>query len=126
MLSVFSKYVHFSIPIFILGVSLLIAEEDGQKKNKTIKVQNDKWLAIDKVQHFSYSCFVSLGAQYMFVNKLEMDEKNALPFSSLLSLSAGTLKEMNDKRGGSYFSFKDMVANGLGIVFAGIIISIQN
>jgi len=110
----------------ILGSSLLIAKEVGQKqKNNILKIQDDKWIAIDKVQHFSYSCFVSLGFQYILVNKLEIDDLDALPLSSLLSCSAGTLKEINDKRSGSYFSFKDMVANGLGIFFAGIIISFQ-
>mgnify|MGYP001212800716 CR=1 FL=1 len=35
----------------------------------------DEWIAIDKVQHFMYSAFVSLGTQYVLVNKIQMDEK---------------------------------------------------
>ena len=85
----------------------------------------DEWFAIDKVQHFMYSAFVSLGTQYVLVNKTQMDEQSALPLSSLLSFSAGLLKEVNDnsiKNG--LFSKKDMVANSLGILFAGMMISL--
>ena len=87
--------------------------------------QNDKWMAIDKLQHFTYSCFISFGTQYILVNKLDLIEGKAVPISSLLSLSAGILKEINDKRGGSYFSYKDMVANGLGILTAIIIFNFE-
>ena len=44
----------------------------------------DEWFAIDKVQHFMYSAFVSLGTQYVLVNKIQMDENGALPLSSLI------------------------------------------
>tara|TARA_Y100001970_G_C14213253_1_gene848146 strand:+ start:2094 stop:2477 length:384 start_codon:yes stop_codon:yes gene_type:complete len=111
--------------VFIFGTSHLFGKINENKKNKNISSQNDKWIAIDKLQHFSYSCFLSFGTQYILVNKLDHREGKALPFSSLLSLSAGILKEINDKRGGSYFSYKDMVANGIGILTAGIIINFE-
>ena len=111
--------------VFIFGTSHLFGKINENKKNKNIPSQNDKWIAIDKLQHFSYSCFLSFGTQYILVNKLDHREDKALPFSSLLSLSAGILKEINDKRGGSYFSYKDMVANGIGILTAGIIINFE-
>ena len=85
----------------------------------------DEWIAIDKVQHFMYSAFVSLGTQYVLVNKIQMDEKGALPLSSLLSFSAGLLKEVDDNSfKNSFFSRKDMVANSFGILFAGMMISL--
>ena len=85
----------------------------------------DEWIAIDKVQHFMYSAFVSLGTQYVLVNKIQMDEKDALPLSSLLSFSAGLLKEVHDNSSkNGFFSRKDMVANSLGILFAGMMISL--
>ena len=87
----------------------------------------DEWFAIDKAQHFMYSIFVSLGAQYVLVNKLKMKENAALPISSLLSFSAGFLKKINDNRAkNGYFSKKDMVANSFGILFAGMMISLLN
>ena len=97
----------------------------SSEKEDSIKKANrpDKWLAIDKLQHFSYSCLISLGCQYVLVNKYNNGEKNALPLSSILSFSAGLLKELNDNRGkNGYFSMKDMVANLAGITVAAIII----
>jgi len=98
--------------------------QDSLSINEKNNIQLDEWFAIDKVQHFMYSAFVSFGTQYVLVNKIQMDENTSLPLSSLLSFSAGLLKEINDnsfKNG--FFSKKDMVANSLGILFAGIIIS---
>ena len=111
--------------VYMFCTSNLFGKINENKKNKNIPFQNDKWIAIDKLQHFSYSCFISFGTQYILVNKLDHREGKALPISSLLSLSAGILKEINDKRGGSYFSYKDMVANGIGILTAGIIINFE-
>ena len=95
------------------------------EKKDSVKIVNrsDRWLAIDKLQHFSYSCLISLGCQYVLVNKFNNGEKDALPLSSSLSFSAGLLKEVNDNRGkNGYFSIKDMVANLAGITVAAIII----
>ena len=95
------------------------------EKKDSVKIVNrsDRWLAIDKLQHFSYSCLISLGCQYVLVNKFNNGEKNALPLSSSLSFSAGLLNELNDNRGkNGYFSMKDMVANIAGITVAAIII----
>ena len=97
----------------------------SSEKEDSIKKANrpDKWLAIDKLQHFSYSCLISLGCQYVLVNKYNNGEKDALPLSSTLSFSAGLLKELNDNTGkNGYFSMKDMVANLAGITVAAIII----
>ncbi len=97
----------------------------SSEKEDSIKKANrpDKWLAIDKLQHFSYSCLISLGCQYVLVNKYNNGEKDALPLSSTLSFSAGLLKELNDNSGkNGYFSMKDMVANLAGITVAAIII----
>ena len=96
----------------------------NEKKDSIKKVnRSDRWLAIDKLQHFSYSCLISLGCQYVLVNKFNNGEKDALPLSSSLSFSAGLLKELNDNRGkNGYFSIKDLVANLAGITVAAIII----
>jgi len=91
-------------------------------KNKAERI--DKWFAIDKLQHFSYSCLVSLGCQYILVNKQNNTEEESLPISSALSFSAGLLKELHDNRGkNGFFSWKDMVANAAGIAVAAVIIS---
>lgn len=96
---------------------------EKEKDNKYKKL-TDKWFAIDKLQHFSYSCLIALGCQYILVNKLNNSEKSSLPISSGLSFCAGLFKELNDNRGkNGYFSMKDIVANLGGIYIASIIIS---
>ena len=83
----------------------------------------DKWFAIDKVQHFSYSCLVSLGIQYVLVNKMGKDETSALPVSLGISFTAGITKEIQDSKSKyGFFSRKDLVANTMGIIFSMIII----
>ena len=85
----------------------------------------DKWVAMDKVQHFSYSCLISLGFQYLLVNKIEMDETYAMPVSLGLSFMAGITKEIQDRKSkNGFFSHRDLVANGLGILLSAIIISL--
>tara|TARA_B100001113_G_C20875009_1_gene520032 strand:+ start:281 stop:688 length:408 start_codon:yes stop_codon:yes gene_type:complete len=98
-----------------------LSEKEKDNKHKKL---TDKWFAIDKLQHFSYSCLIALGCQYILVNKLNNSEKSSLPISSGLSFCAGLFKELNDNRGkNGYFSMKDIVANLGGIYIASIIIS---
>ena len=49
--------------------SLIFSSEKGDPIKKVNRP--DKWLAIDKLQHFSYSCLISLGCQYVLVNKFD-------------------------------------------------------
>ena len=96
--------------------------ESVDKKEKIKRV--DKWFAIDKLQHFSYSCLISLGCQYMLVNKKDISESDALPISTALSFSAGLSKELNDRRGkNGFFSLKDMIVNCAGLFVAIAIIN---
>ena len=130
MISYFIKNIgdkkkRFFILFFVVLISFSYGSQDSLSINKKNNTLVDEWFAIDKVQHFMYSAFVSLGTQYVLVNKIQMDEQSALPLSSLLSVSAGLLKEVHDnsiKNG--FFSKKDMVANSFGILFAGMIISL--
>ena len=97
--------------------------EVKMSKNTNPEVKDD-WIAIDKLQHFSYSLLISLGCQYVLVNKMNNTEKSSLPISSAFSFSTGLLKELNDQKGkNGYFSLKDMVANVCGIMVGAIIIN---
>ena len=97
--------------------------EVKKSKNTNPEVKDD-WIAIDKLQHFSYGLLISLGCQYVLVNKMNNSEKSSLPISSAFSFSAGLLKELNDQKGkNGYFSLKDMVANVGGIMVGAIIIN---
>ena len=96
--------------------------ENFSEKKPEVK---DDWIAIDKLQHFSYSLLISLGCQYVLVNKMNNTEDYSLPISSAFSFSTGILKELNDQKGkNGYFSLKDMVANFGGILIAGIVINL--
>ena len=121
------------ILVILFFTSLAVCKESSILYNFNDEVENysekkpkvkDDWIAIDKVQHFSYSLLISLGCQYILVNKMNNTEKSSLPISSALSFSAGLLKELNDQKGkNGYFSLKDMVANFGGIIVAAIVIN---
>ena len=105
----------FGLMLFFLLLTPVLAIEKDQPQ--------DKWFAIDKVQHFSYSCLVSLGTQYVLVNKMGKDETSALPVSLGISFTAGITKEIQDSKSKyGFFSRKDLVANTMGIIFSMIII----
>ena len=109
----------FGLMLFFLLLTPALAIEKDQPQ--------DKWLAIDKVQHFSYSCLVSLGTQYVLVNKMGKDETSALPVSLGISFTAGITKEIQDSKSkNGFFSRKDVVANIMGIIFSVIIISLPS
>lgn len=109
----------FGLMLFFLLLTPTLAIEKDQPQ--------DKWLAIDKVQHFSYSCLVSLGTQYVLVNKMGKDETSALPVSLGISFTAGITKEIQDSKSkNGFFSRKDVVANIMGIIFSVIIISLPS
>ena len=121
----------FLVILFLtcLGFSIENRKFDNVKidikvSENTEPVLKDDWIAIDKVQHFSYSLLISLGCQYILVNKMNNTEKSSLPISSAFSFSAGLLKELNDQKGkNGYFSSKDMIANFGGIIVAAIVIN---
>ena len=109
----------FGLMLFFLLLTPTLAIEKDQPQNK--------WFAIDKVQHFSYSCLVSLGTQYVLVNKMGKDETSALPVSLGISFTAGITKEIQDSKSkNGFFSRKDVVANSMGIIFSVIIISLPS
>jgi len=110
----------FSKDSFLFSNNIVEVE---RSKNTNPEVKDD-WIAIDKLQHFSYSLLISLGCQYVLVNKMNNTEESSLPISSVFSFSAGLLKELNDQKGkDGFFSFKDMVANIVGIMVGAIIIN---
>ena len=119
--SIVTLFIVLFTPVLAVEYNSTIAAIDQFEKEQP----KDKWIAIDKVQHFSYSCLVALGIQYILVNKMEMDETYAMPVSLGLSFVAGVSKEIQDSKSkNGFFSRKDLVANGLGIIFASLIISI--
>ncbi len=81
---------------------------------------DDPWLGFDKVQHVTFSFLWTLGTQYVAVNKGHFSEARALPISAGFSAAVGLSKEYYDLRSGppNVFSYRDLVANGVGILLA--------
>ena len=118
ILDIIPSSIFGSMLFFLLLTPVLAIEKDQPQ---------DKWFAIDKVQHFSYSCLVSLGIQYVLVNKMGKDETAALPVSLGMSFTAGITKEIQDSKSkNGFFSRKDLIANTMGIIFSMIIISLPS
>ena len=115
------KKLSFILSFLLFINTSFVKASDIKPKQK--KSYNDKWIAMDKLQHFGYSIFVSLGCQYILVNKLDGKESEAVLVSSIASFGAGLAKEIQDKKS-SYFSKKDLVANFIGISTAFIIIKL--
>ena len=116
------------VSAFVLGACIMNAQDSSgvepklEQKQKVKRV--DKWFAVDKAQHFTYSCLISLGCQYVLVNKSKNTESESLPVSTALSFVAGLSKELNDSRGkNGFFSVKDMIANCAGLLVAAAIIN---
>ena len=93
--------------LFTCMLTPVSAQENKPTIDTSDQINNykmqDKWFAIDKVQHFSYSCLISLGIQYVLVNKMEMDETAALPVSLGISFTAGITKEIQDSKARTTF-----------------------
>lgn len=109
------------ILFFTLFFSNALAGQENLSELSIIKnhVSKDSWIGIDKIQHIMYSKFISLGVQYILVNKMDLSENDALPISITSSFFAGFSKEVIDgKSKKNIFSNKDMVANSLGLLIA--------
>jgi uncharacterized protein YfiM (DUF2279 family) len=87
---------------------------------RTVRTPRDPWLSFDKVQHFTFSFLFTLGGQYTFENKFELRQAHALPLAVTGSFLIGLGKELYDWQRGPrrYFSYRDLVANGAGIIVA--------
>ena len=81
------------VSAFVLCSCIMNAQDNSgiepklEQKQKVKRV--DKWFAVDKAQHFTYSCLISLGCQYVLVNKSKNTESESLPVSTALSFVAG-------------------------------------
>lgn len=83
-----------------------------------------KTIGFDKIQHAAFSCLWTLGSPYVLVNKSDFDEHKALSYSVSSSALIGITKELNDlNRKDGFFSWGDIIANGVGIVIAVFIIT---
>ena len=80
----------------------------------------DRWLGIDKVQHAALSFLWTLSSQYTLVNKFDLSERHALPFSVGSGVLLGLSKELYDGSTAprNAFSYRDLAADAFGIALA--------
>jgi uncharacterized protein YfiM (DUF2279 family) len=91
----------------------LLAGGDGKPDSLTI---SDRWLAWDKLEHFGVSAFLSTFSYEVYHDFYNNNEESSLCFSCGLTFSLGLGKEIcDDKRPEGRFSYKDLVADVLGI-----------
>lgn len=86
----------------------------------------DRWLGSDKLWHFAAS-FATVGAAYhLCANRLEWSEPAPTGIAAGGTLALGLTKEFADLAGpGKHFSWKDLVADALGIA-AGYLVFIHD
>jgi uncharacterized protein YfiM (DUF2279 family) len=89
--------------------------ESQSKKSDTLKTC-DRWLAWDKVEHLGISAYLSVVSYKIYHDFYHNRKKSSLYFSGGLTFSLGLGKEVYDeKRPNGKFSYKDLVADVLGI-----------
>ncbi len=86
----------------------------------------DRWLAADKLWHFAAS-FATVGATYhLCANRLKWSEPAPTGIAAGGTLALGLTKEFSDLAGPrKHFSWKDLVADALGIA-AGYLVFIHD
>jgi len=82
-------------------------------------------IGFDKIQHATVSCLLTLSGQYVMENKSGLDENKALSYSASSTATIGFIKELYDIQiKGRSFNWGDMIANGIGIAIAVLLITI--
>ena len=108
------------IVTLIIIVGICIAQTAEANSVETSR----KTIGYDKIQHVAVSFLLTLSSQYVMENKSEMDDNKALSYSVSSTAMVGIIKELNDKHTRNIqFDWGDMIANGVGIAIAVLIIT---
>ena len=88
--------------------------------------QNDRWIAMDKAQHFTFSALFVLAGQYVLTDKAGVSDGTALPIACGGTLALGLAKEVADhyRPRRRYFSWKDLVADAAGVAVGAAIVAL--
>jgi len=117
----------FLILIFLVFLCTpLAAQVNHPAKSDTAKSLKpvDKWLAKDKADHFFVSAFLTGFGYYAAKKELHRSEPASQNLAFGFSFSLGVMKEIYDgtsKKGTP--SWKDLLADVLGIAMAGLIMN---
>lgn len=92
-----------------------ISFSSEEEKSDTQEI-SDRWLAWDKVEHLGISAYLSAISYKIYHDFYNNHKESSLYFSGSLTFSLGLGKEIYDeKRPNGKFSYKDLVADILGI-----------
>ncbi|MFQ6002704.1 MAG: hypothetical protein ACE5KJ_03070 [Candidatus Zixiibacteriota bacterium] len=108
----------FFFCLFLLQISYAenqISFFNQNEKSDTLTT-SDRWWARDKVEHFGVSAYLSFVSYKIYHDFYHNHKESSLYFSGGLTFSLGLGKEVYDeKRTNGKFSYKDLVADILGI-----------
>jgi putative lipoprotein len=118
------KNLIFCFFLFLLLHQISHAERESQisflnenGESDTLKI-SDRWLAWDKVEHFGVSAYLSAISYKIYHDFYHNHKESSLYFSFSLTFSLGLGKEVYDqRRPNGKFSYKDLVADILGVGF---------
>jgi len=86
----------------------------------------DEWLARDKALHLGVSFLATLSSQYVWVDKGDLSNGEALSLSVGSALALGLAKEVLDARRprDPHFCWRDLAADAAGVALAAGLISL--
>ena len=109
---------------FVVTIIILLTICSAQSTQSDSLNVPQRIIGFDKIQHAAVSCLLTLSSQYIMVNKSDLDEYKALSYSVGTSVAIGLTKELNDcQTKGNSFNWGDIIANGVGIAIAVLIIT---
>ena len=109
---------------FVITIIILFSICFAQSAEADSLDMPHRMIGFDKIQHAAVSCLLTLSSQYVMVNKSGFDEDKALSYSVSSSALIGLAKELNDVQAKKQqFNWGDMIANGIGIAIAVLIIT---
>jgi len=98
---------------------LVLSKELDSSPDSTIdfgiKRLHDPWFSTDKVLHFSASAAITGLTYHFYVNRLNRPEDRGKVYAVSLTALVGIGKELYDKNKKGYFSWKDLLWDGLGL-----------
>ncbi|CAA0810097.1 Unknown protein [Striga hermonthica] len=91
---------------------------------------DDGWLAIDKLEHLLFCFFISIVFSLLASKaRYAVIRRRSILFGSIVSFAAGVAKEFADELGffqSSGASFKDAVADLVGILISAVVLYLYN
>jgi uncharacterized protein YfiM (DUF2279 family) len=109
---------------FVVTIIILLTICSAQSTQSDSLNTKYHTIGFNKIQHAAVSCLLTLSSQYVMVNKSGIDENKALSYSVGTSVAIGLTKELNDcQTKGNSFNWGDLIANGIGIAIAVLIIT---